>query len=552
MRTDSILSPARSAVGLQQCVRAVQALARSGDMKNAIRLAGEAVRSGAEDATLLALAAYEQIDGGAYERALDYATRARDLSPRNADALNAAGLALTRLNRPGEALTVFDAALRQAPGAAHIHFNKACAFEVLHDTKRARAGFERTIALQPAHAEALSRLAGMAAMRGDVAATRDYAERSLRVNPQSVSAKLALASADIEEKRFAEALQRLGPAMTSGAATALQRTAAESMTGDALDGLGRCAEAFAAYARANASTRALYHSVYEAPGIETATARVARLTDYFTGAAVDVWQRSDDAAVAPSRTHIFLVGFPRSGTTLLERVLDAHPDIEAMSELECLTEGANAFMGSNADLDRLSTLDSAVLDKFRELYWRRVGEHGIAPSKSVFVDKMPLNAVQLCLIRKLFPRAKVIFALRDPRDVTLSCFRRRFGMTPQTYQLLTLDGCATYYDAVMRLQAIYGQKLGMHIYYWRYENMIADFEAETRRLCAFLGIKWDPAMIDFADRARTTHITTPSATQVTRGLYRDGEGQWRRYRAELEPVLPVLAHWVNSFGYPEN
>jgi|tagenome__1003787_1003787.scaffolds.fasta_scaffold20980057_2 tetratricopeptide (TPR) repeat protein len=552
MRSDSILSPASSAVGLQQRVRAVEALARSGDVKNAIRLAGKAVRDGAEHATLLALAAYEQIDGAAYERALDYANRARELSPRNADALNAVGLALTRLNRPSEALAVFDAALRQAPGAAHIQFNKACAFELLHDTKRARMGFERVIALQPAHAEALSRLAGLASMRGDVAATRDYADRSLRANPHSVSAKLALAAADIEEKRFAEALQRLAPVMPSSAATTLQRLTAESMLGDALDGLGRCAEAFAAYARANAATRKLYRSVYEAPGIETALARVLRLIEYFTDPPTDVWQCSDGAAAEPSRAHVFLVGFPRSGTTLLERVLDTHPDIEAMSELECLTEAANAFMGSNADLDRLSTLNADALDQFRDLYWRRVSEHGIAPSKKVFVDKMPLNAVQLCLIRKLFPQARIIFAIRDPRDMILSCFRRRFGMTPQMYQLLTLNGCATYYDAVMRLLEIYKQKLGLHIQYWRYESMLADFEGETRRLCGFLGVEWDSAMIDFADRARATHITTPSAPQVVRGLYRESEGQWRRYRAELEPVLPVLAAWVNRFGYSEN
>src|SRR3954447_4978237 len=423
MRSDSILSPASSAVGLQQRVRAVEALARSGDVKNAIRLAGKAVRDGAEHATLLALAAYEQIDGAAYERALDYANRARELSPRNADALNAVGLALTRLHRPSEALAVCDAALRQAPGAAHIQFNKACAFELLHDTKRARMGFERAIALQPAHAEALSRLAGLASMRGDVAATRDYADRSLRANPHSVSAKLALAAADIEEKRFAEALQRLAPVMPSSAATTLQRLTAESMLGDALDGLGRCAEAFAAYARANAATRKLYRSVYEAPGIETALARVLRLIEYFTDPPTDVWQCSDGAAAEPSRAHVFLVGFPRSGTTLLERVLDTHPDIEAMSELECLTEAANAFMGSNADLDRLSTLNADALDQFRDLYWRRVSEHGIAPSKKVFVDKMPLNAVQLCLIRKLFPQARIIFAIRDPRDMILSCFR---------------------------------------------------------------------------------------------------------------------------------
>jgi hypothetical protein len=104
----------------------------------------------------------------------------------------------------------------------------------------------------------------------------------------------------------------------------------------------------------------------------------------------------------------------------------------------------------------------------------------------------------------------------------------------------------------MRLQAIYERKLGLPLHYWRYESMLAGFEGETRRLCEFFGVEWDPSMIDFAERARATHITTPSAPQVARGLYREGEGQWRRYRSQLEPVLPVIAPWVRYFGYAEN
>ena len=544
----SLKSPAR----LQQHLRSVEALARAGDMKRAMKAADEAVAQGFEHPNLLTLATYEQINRGQFEQALATASRARELAPRSADALNAVGLALARLNRPREAVPAYDAALRQEPGAAHVHFNRACAFEAMNDLTRARNAFERVIGLQPSHTEALARLAGLAAQRGDVSAARDYAQRSLKHDPRGVAAPLALALADIEEKKFEAALRQLAPLARDGNPSLLNRSIAQGLTADALDGLDRCAEAFAMYQASGASLKQLYRPMYEGPGMETAAHRIARLIAYFETAAAEAWRAHKGALYeAPVRTHVFLVGFPRSGTTLLEQVLDSHPDIEAMQERDCLIDAANEFLLPEGGLDRLAGLDETVAGKFRALYWQRVAEHGLSPSKPVFVDKMPLNAVLLCLVAKLFPEAKILFALRDPRDAVLSSFRRRFGLTPQMYELLTLDGAARYYDSVMRLAEFYRAKLGLDIHDLRYEDMVGDFESEMKKLCAFLGVEWSAAMADFAQRARAKDVNTPSAAQVARGLYSQAVGQWRRYAAQLSPVLPLLAPWVARFGYAE-
>jgi hypothetical protein len=187
----------------------------------------------------------------------------------------------------------------------------------------------------------------------------------------------------------------------------------------------------------------------------------------------------------------------------------------------------------------------------REAYWQRVEEAGVTPSTPVFVDKMPLNTVLLCLIAKLFPQAKILFALRDPRDVVLSCFRRRFVMTAQMYELVTLESAAKYYDAVMRLAERYREKLDLDVHALRYEAMVADMETEMRAVCAFMGIAWDESMRDFASRARQRGIDTPSAAQVSRGLYTQGAGQWQRYAMQLAPVMPLLSPWLTRYGYSE-
>ena len=154
------------------------------------------------------------------------------------------------------------------------------------------------------------------------------------------------------------------------------------------------------------------------------------------------------------KQHVFLVGFPRSGTTLLGQVLASHPMIETMEEWSCLDD-AHAFVLEDGGLDRLAALDGAALDRYRAAYWKRVAESGATLSRSVILDKVPLNSVLLCLVAKLFPNAKILLALRDPRDVVLSCFRRQFGMNAQMYEFITLQGAAAYYDAVQRLCHIY-------------------------------------------------------------------------------------------------
>ena len=168
----------------------------------------------------------------------------------------------------------------------------------------------------------------------------------------------------------------------------------------------------------------------------------------------------------------------------------------------------------------------------------------------MFVDKYPLNSDRLPLIAKLFPNAKVLFALRDPRDVVLSCFRRRFEMNPAMYEFCTLAGAATLYDAVMRLAELYKAKLALPFQDVRHERVVEDLRGEVGAVCDFIGVAWDDAMLDFAETARRRGVRTPSAGQVVRGLYDEGIGQWRNYAAELEPVMPLLTPWVEAFGYP--
>jgi hypothetical protein len=161
-----------------------------------------------------------------------------------------------------------------------------------------------------------------------------------------------------------------------------------------------------------------------------------------------------------------------------------------------------------------------------------------------------MNTIKLPLIAKLFPRAKIVLALRDPRDVVLSCFRRHFEVNVAMFDLLTLEGAATFYDSVMQFAELMRPMFAQPFFVHRYEDMIEDFDRHIGALCDYFGISFNAAMREFYATVSARDIRSPSATQVTRALYRESLGQWRRYEAQLSPVFPILRPWIEKFDYP--
>jgi hypothetical protein len=248
---------------------------------------------------------------------------------------------------------------------------------------------------------------------------------------------------------------------------------------------------------------------------------------------------------------VFLVGFPRSGTTLLDQILSSHSRIVCIEEREHFANALAGVIGDKEKLARFAELSDREIETARADYWRRVRAEEAPPEGAIVVDKLPLNIVVLPLIKRVFPDAKIIFALRDPRDVILSCYQQRFGMNAAMAQFLQLDTAAGYYDAIMRLLEICRERLELDLHQVRYEDVVADLEGAARGLAAFLGVPFEAGMLRFRETALKRDINTPSARQVIQPLYNRSIGRWRRYTQQLAPVLPALSAWAARFGYGE-
>jgi Sulfotransferase family len=324
------------------------------------------------------------------------------------------------------------------------------------------------------------------------------------------------------------------------------------LLGDALHAQERFAEAFRAYEACNIEIRRIHARRFSRPGVETMRQYLDWLIDYFSRKAPGEWMAAEPPpATEPDdpAQHIFIIGFPRSGTTLLEQILGCHPGAVTTDEKDGLSDGVRDFMATPADLDRLALAQRSVLARYRGLYWQRMRERGLDHKNRIFMDKQPYNTLKLPLIAKLFPGARTVFMVRDPRDVVLSCFRQRFRMNPSNFELLTLEGAATFYDASLRLFELYRARLPLDIRQIRHEDLVSNFDTEVHALCDFVHVPWNENMRSFEDRARKHIVATPSANQVTKGLNRRGVAQWRHYARELAPALPILERWIKRFGY---
>ncbi|HET7560922.1 MAG TPA: sulfotransferase [Rhodanobacteraceae bacterium] len=273
------------------------------------------------------------------------------------------------------------------------------------------------------------------------------------------------------------------------------------------------------------------------------TARV-RAADYRAWPALE----APDAAASP----VFIVGFPRSGTTLLEQMLDAHPRLQSMDERPFVRNLVGRFEGDmGLDFPRdLGNLDQRRCDELRQ-YYRQMVEAKLPNRRDArLVDKNPLNMLWLPMIHRLFPRAKFILALRHPCDVILSCYQQNFHAAALAAASQSLERLARTYVAAMETWLHHAELMQPDVCVSRYADLVADPAAQSRRIASFLELDDADAMLGFVERAREkAFIATPSYTQVIEPINTKRSGRWQQYRDYLKPVLPILQPMLDHWGY---
>jgi tetratricopeptide (TPR) repeat protein len=381
-------------------------------------------------------------------------------------------------------------------------------------------------------------------------AARDVAERALFIDPVCGQARLLLARLERQAGRLHEAEQRL-KTFPANADPAL-RVSASYELGNVLDRLGKYDDAMQAFLAAKALLQP--HAYRPAHELKVMRARIQHLTDHATTDLLKQWAEAA-GQLQPQHRLALLGGHPRSGTTLLEQVLDSHPEIISAEETEVFQNDAYGRLMQNhpdevAMFQGLATATLETLQKSRENYFRSMNlALGQPVGPRLLIDKNPSYTFLTPALARIFPEIKFIIALRDPRDVVLSCFMQNLPLNQVGAAFLTLAGSADEYNCLMNTWRTMAPRLSNPWLEVRYEDMVEDLEAVARKTLDFLGVPWDASVLGFNEHARQKAVRSPTYADVTQPVYKRAKGRWHNYQKYLEPYLGKLQPFVKMFGY---
>jgi tetratricopeptide (TPR) repeat protein len=453
-----------------------------------------------------------------YEPAENRFEKAVSIAPRKIEGLIEAGRRSQAFGHYDMAARYFDRATREKGAPAEVFVTLAELYERGPRASEAASLVDRALSLDPDHSLALLARARLKRLAGSL----EQAEKFTR-----------------------ELLQKEGgdPQI---------RIRAWYELGAILDRQSRFDEAMSAFLEAKALQRPMASRV--AAILQGIQARVKEQQQTITAATLERWATSAPES-SPARRFAILCGHPRSGTTLLEQVLDSHPQIVSAEETHILHDEAYLPLtrGFNETTSLLQVLEGAApshLRQARENYFRFTELFiGKSVNEKVLVDKNPALNVLIPAVIRIFPEARFLVALRDPRDVCLSCFMQALPLNPVSSAYLTLEGTASQYVSVMGFWRAMLPRMRNPSLEVRYEDVVEDLPKAAARVLDFLGIEWDARVLQFHEHARAKPVRSPSYADVGKPLFKGAIGRWRSYQKFLEPFQEKLAPFISAYGY---
>ena len=486
-----------------------------------------------------------------FQQCVEILERASRLDPANINILLNLGHAHGNNFDYSAAERCFEKAIRLAPKKTETLAGAALRARDFGNHSMA-AHYYRLAAAQPdVSPEALVALAEISERQRRLDDTAQLIERALRLKPDFSPALLVRARLDRQAGRLETAEKLIRSFLTT--ADRESRVRGWYELGGILDRQKRYDEAMAAFLAAKTLVRA--DAAPYVANRQNARAALKELRSRLTPAKLQVW-RDGGQMLQPPRRLALLCGHPRSGTTLLEQVLDSHPDIVSAEETSIFHDYAyvpivRQVPEGTSLMTLLETVAPGAVQKSRQQYFRCVELFLGNPVKDrLLVDKNPYLTDFIPVLIRVFPEIKLLVALRDPRDVVLSCFMQSFfPIGPTNFTYLTLEDTIDEYTELMSMWTTLAPMLKSSSLEVRYEDMVEDLESSARRTLDFLGVAWNPDVLKFDEHARQKVVRSPTYADVTKPVFKTAVGRWRHYQKYLEPHLEKLAPFVKAFGY---
>jgi Flp pilus assembly protein TadD len=455
------------------------------------------------------------------------------------------GNAASRCRDPALAERSWQKAIELAPRNAELIGLIGHQYQGLRKPDAARECFAKAAAADPKGINPRISLAVLLEQQHRVDEAREAIAQCLAIDPRDDQARYFSAVLDRRENRLEEAERGLRDLIGSEPKHPFVRYAARYELAQVLDRTERFDEAMKQLAEAKEIVRGITDTKALIQGYDFGAENARRFTASLPKTVLQTWDQFFPARKRePIPALAFLGGHPRSGTTLIEQVLDAHPGVAALDEPSAYLQVLEPAFHKSKDLS------SQRLNTLRRLYIQALqSELGPSAAGKMLVDKNPSPTARLPLWLRVFPELRVVIALRDPRDVVLSCYFQNIPLNAVNVNFLSLERSAKHYSDLMDIWLAVREWAGFAWIETRYEDTVADLEREGRRLTEFLGLPWHEEQARFYEKSRKKQLYSPTYQDVTRPVYARSVARWRHYENHLAPILPRLESYCRKFGY---
>ncbi len=479
-----------------------------------------------------------------YAQAEASVRRALRLAPKLEFAQQALTTILQYQGKADEASNLLQTTLSERPNSSESLVNLAKLREKQGRVEEAFKLYHQALDLQPETAYVIAKRGELLEREGRVTEAQTVIAQGLNLEPGHPDLNLMAARLDRRAGRNAQAVMRLEAMLPYPMPP---ETAAEIhfLLGQLHDLLGN-------------TGKVLPYLIEGRRRVTTAIDPAGRDRARFLARIVTIRSWLNDRLVAapalpvvPAETPIFLIGFLRSGTTLLEQILDSHPGLQALNEKPMGEVMEQAFLTmTGGGTDALANLSMDQITRLRQVYWEEAARHCERQADTLLVDKQPFNMIRAPLLWRVFPQARFILTIRHPCDVTLGCLMQNFGYHNVMSAFASLERIAELYAEVMKAWQACTERLPLNWQRIRYEDLVTSFEPEARALLKFLDLDWSDRVLGHTEHAQQRGIiNTPSYHQVTQPIYQHAKYRWKRYEKEFEPVLQVLQPFIEQYGY---
>jgi tetratricopeptide (TPR) repeat protein len=436
-----------------------------------------------------------------------------------------------------DALKAIEGALERAPDDVELLLCKASQLSQMINSSAAEGVYRRVLELDPDNALGHVGLAVCFDLTNQTKALAELVPEAERKGVGPNALNFIRAYDHRRAKRFAEGLAAMADVPED-----LENSRRANLMGQLLEGVGRYDEAFEQYAKMNELMAAAGARPLErAAGYRN---MIRERHEAMTEEWVARWR--EETSRDPRPAPVFLFGFPRSGTTLLDTMLMGHPSIEVLEEEPTLHKAFEIFK----DYENMPVASDQLIQEARDAYFETAKSKTPLKPGNLLVDKSPLAINAVPFIRRLFPDARFILALRHPCDVILSCYVTNFRMNDGMANFANLETGADLYDISFSYFERVQSLMPTPTHTVMYEKVVADKDRELRSLFNFLELDWHDAVLDHQTTALGRgRIKTASYAQVVEPIYQRSAGRWQNYRKHLEPIFPMVRPWVEKFGY---